>query len=100
MKITKGEPPKENNLIELGDVIILSDEEATFMVVKFTEPPSKQAPWGLVNLETGENFSIEYGTSTGNFNHPVHIHNHLKKHYGEYELIKKSRLELKIHPKP
>jgi hypothetical protein len=28
------------------------------------------------------------------FNHPIHLHNHLMKHYEQYELIKNSDVEL------
>jgi hypothetical protein len=30
------------------------------------------------------------------FNHPIHLHNHLLKHYGEYHLVKSKHLELNL----
>jgi hypothetical protein len=30
------------------------------------------------------------------FNHPIHLHNHLLKHYGEYELVKSKDLEINL----
>lgn len=30
------------------------------------------------------------------FNHPIHLHNHLMKHYGEYELVKHKNVEMHL----
>lgn len=30
------------------------------------------------------------------FNHPIHLHNHLMKHYGEYELVKNKNVEMHL----
>lgn len=30
------------------------------------------------------------------FNHPIHLHNHLMKHYGEYELVKNKNIEINL----
>ncbi len=44
----------------------------------------------MINMESGEMYDHE------TFNHPIHLHNHLLKHFGEYELIKSHELEINL----
>jgi hypothetical protein len=44
----------------------------------------------MVNMSTGEMYEHDV------FNHPIHLHNHLMKHYGEYELVKSKNVEMHL----
>jgi hypothetical protein len=45
----------------------------------------------MISTETGELYDHD------TFNHPIHLHNHLFKHYGAYELIKSKDLEINLN---
>lgn len=44
----------------------------------------------MFSLNDGEEYDHDI------FNHPIHLHNHLLKHYGSYELIKSKDLEINL----
>lgn len=83
---------KEDWYIKPLDIIripvdICSDEaDDSYMVVR-VEGDKVQ----MVSLLDG--FMYDHET----FNHPIHLHNHLLKHYGEYELVKNKDLAIEIN---
>lgn len=41
----------------------------------------------LINVMDGEMYLDPETHETKVFNHPIHVQNHLKKHYGQYQVI-------------
>jgi hypothetical protein len=71
-------------VIEVSDGFEMRQE--TYMVV----PGNCDEQVHLLDTETGCLYDHVV------FNHPIHLHNHLLKHYGEYELVKSKDLEINL----
>jgi hypothetical protein len=72
-------------VIEVSDGFEMRTE--TYMVVPAT---MYNEAIHMINTEDGSMYDHE------TFNHPIHLHNHLLKHYGEYELVKSKDLEINL----
>jgi hypothetical protein len=82
MKITKTTKEQKSEILEAGDVIS-TNTDTLFLLVR-----DSHDCLGLMNLE---DYECDF-----QFTHSVHIINWLKKHHGEFTLIKKNELELII----
>jgi hypothetical protein len=83
---------KENWYIKVLDLIVIEVSDGfemrkeTYMVMPMPLHETIQ----MVDMETGCMYDHDV------FNHPIHLHNHLLKHYGEYELVKSQDLEINL----
>jgi hypothetical protein len=95
MKITD-QRLKETGLIRGGDLIMFAGSgiDLLFMVL---ESNAGDGQLSLVDVRAGRFYIHPDPKEIGWFRHPAHLRNHLKKHYGEYQHIKNSQLEVIIH---
>jgi hypothetical protein len=84
LKITYAE--KETPSLEIGDLIEFNGN--VYLLVK-----AKHADTGIELISLNEAIVYKHDT----FAHPVHIINHIRKHYKDnYVIIKQDRVELNI----
>lgn len=85
---------KEAWYIKCTDLIVIKpcgqDDEAeeTYMVVPVDTFSDRVQ---LIDMYHGTVYDHDI------FNHPIHLHHHLLKHFGEYDLIKSGDLEINLN---
>lgn len=82
-------------LIEGGDWIVIPGHGHYMVLIPAGLETSEKI--ALIGVGTGGFYFKEDGGAW--FNHPQHMRNHLKKHYGSYQHIKNQQLEVIIHDK-
>jgi hypothetical protein len=79
-------PKGEQVSLEINDMIAVDGMH--LLVVHSNEEHHRGVPLGYVNLETG--------MMMAHFQHISHLINHVKKHYGEFKIIKSDRITIQI----
>jgi hypothetical protein len=83
LKVTQRTDPPKNDLIEIGDLIIT---DAPFPILYLVVGHKIDNNFGLMDMSTS--------ICDLQFTHPAHLINWLKKHHGEFRIVKKDRIEL------